>query len=237
MPRRRAHRRRGPARGPGRGPRCLFVAEARAITVMSNKVTSIKSRRGKTARTKAVDLDRIASGVRLILEGIGEDPNREGLRDTPKRVAEMYAELTAGMREDPSQHIVPLSGNKHDEMVIVKDISIASLCEHHLAPFVGKCHIAYIPKNGKILGVSKLARLAETFARRLQLQERLTSEIANTLFEKLQPLGVMVVIEAEHTCMTLRGVKKPGALSITSAIRGAFRKDSRTRAEAMALIR
>jgi GTP cyclohydrolase I len=125
---------------------------------MSNKVTSIKRKRGKPARVKAVDLDRIASGVRLILEGIGEDPNREGLRDTPKRVAEMYAELTAGMREDPSQHIVPLSGNKHDEMVIVKDITIASLCEHHLAPFVGKCHIAYIPKNGNILGVSKLAR-------------------------------------------------------------------------------
>jgi GTP cyclohydrolase I len=140
------------------------------------------------------------------------------------------------MREDPSQHVVPLSGNKHDEMVIVKDISIASLCEHHLAPFVGKCHIAYIPKDGKILGVSKLARLSETFARRLQLQERLTSEIANTLFERLKPLGVMVVIEAEHTCMTLRGVKKPGAMTVTSAVLGGFRKDPRTRAEAMALI-
>jgi GTP cyclohydrolase I len=174
--------------------------------------------------------------VRLILEGIGEDPDREGLRDTPERVAEMYVELTAGMHEDPSQHIVPLSGNKHDEMVIVKDISIASLCEHHLAPFVGKCHIAYIPKHGNILGVSKLARLAETFARRLQLQERLTSEIANTLFELLDPLGVMVVIEAEHTCMTLRGVKKSGAVTVTSAVLGGFRKDSRTRAEAMALI-
>jgi GTP cyclohydrolase I len=174
--------------------------------------------------------------VRLILEGIGEDPDREGLRDTPERVADMYAELTAGMREDPRQHVVPLSGNKHDEMVIVKDISIASLCEHHLAPFVGKCHIAYIPKHGNILGVSKLARLAETFARRLQLQERLTSEIANTLFELLDPLGVMVVIEAEHTCMTLRGVKKPGAITVTSAVLGGFRKDPRTRAEAMSLI-
>jgi GTP cyclohydrolase I len=183
-----------------------------------------------------LDLDRIARGVRLILEGIGEDADREGLRETPQRVAEMYAELTAGMREDPSQHIVPLSGNKHDEMVIVKDISIASLCEHHLAPFVGKCHIAYIPKDGRILGVSKLARLSETFARRLQLQERLTSEIANTLFDLLHPLGVMVVIEAEHTCMTLRGVKKPGAITVTSAVLGGFRKDPRTRAEAMALI-
>ena len=203
---------------------------------MSARVTNIKRKRTKPERVAAPNLDRIAEGVRLILEGIGEDPNREGLQDTPKRVAEMYAELTAGMREDASEHVVPLSGNKHDEMVIVKDISIASLCEHHLAPFVGKCHIAYIPKNGNILGVSKLARLAETFARRLQLQERLTSEIANTLFQQLQPLGVMVVIEAEHTCMTLRGVKKPGAMTVTSAVLGGFRKDPRTRAEAMALI-
>ena len=199
---------------------------------MSAKVTDIEGRK----KPAEVDLDRLARGVRLILEGIGEDPDREGLRETPRRVAEMYAELTAGMREDPNEHVVPLSGNKHDEMVIVKDISIASLCEHHLAPFVGKCHIAYIPKNGNILGVSKLARLAETFARRLQLQERLTSEIANTLFDRLQPLGVMVVIEAEHTCMTLRGVKKPGAMTVTSAVLGGFRKDPRTRAEAMALI-
>ena len=203
---------------------------------MSAKLTDIKRKRDRARRTTGVDLERIARGVRLILEGIGEDPEREGVRDTPRRVAEMYAELTAGMREDPSEHIVPLSGNKHDEMVIVKDISIASLCEHHLAPFVGKCHIAYIPRNGRILGVSKLARLAESFARRLQLQERLTSEIANTLFERLEPLGVMVVIEAEHTCMTLRGVKKPGAITVTSAVLGGFRKDSRTRAEAMALI-
>lgn len=203
---------------------------------MSAKVTDIKRKRHKASRVATPDLERIAHGVRLILEGIGEDPNREGLRDTPQRVAEMYAELTAGMREDASEHIVPLSGNKHDEMVIVKDIAIASLCEHHLAPFVGKCHIAYIPKHGNILGVSKLARLAETFARRLQLQERLTSEIANTLFEQLHPLGVMVVIEAEHACMTLRGVKKPGAITVTSAVLGGFRKDPRTRAEAMALI-
>ena len=203
---------------------------------MAAKVTSIKSKRERTPKARRPDLDRIAQGVRLILEGIGEDPNREGLRETPRRVAEMYEELTQGMRQDPSEHIVPLSGNKHDEMVIVKDISIASLCEHHLAPFVGKCHIAYIPKNGKILGVSKLARLAETFARRLQLQERLTSEIANTLYDKLGALGVMVVIEAEHTCMTLRGVKKSGAQTVTTAVLGGFRKDPRTRAEAMGLI-
>jgi GTP cyclohydrolase I len=185
----------------------------------------------------AVDLEKIASGVRLILEGIGEDPQRPGLQRTPERVADMYAELTAGMHEDPQQHVIPLPGDTHEEMVILKDISIASICEHHLAPFVGKCHIAYIPKNGRILGLSKLARLAETFARRLQVQERLTQEIADTLYQGLKPLGVMVVIEAEHTCMTLRGVKKPGAITVTSAVLGGFRKDQRTRAEAMALIK
>ena len=183
-----------------------------------------------------VDLDLIARGVRLILEGIGEDLERSGLRETPQRVAEMYAELTAGMRQDPKEHVIPLPGDKHDEMVLVKDISIASLCEHHLAPFVGKCHIAYIPKEGRILGLSKLARVAETFSRRLQLQERLTTDIANTLYEGLKPVGVMVVIEAEHTCMTLRGVRKAGAKTITSAVLGGFRNDPRTRAEAMALI-
>jgi GTP cyclohydrolase I len=184
-----------------------------------------------------LDLDLIARGVKMILEGIGEDPERAGLQETPRRVAEMYQELTAGMREDPQPHVIPLPGDTHDEMVIVKDINIASICEHHLAPFVGRCHIAYIPKNGRIVGLSKLARLAEVFARRLQVQERLTSQIANTLYEGLKPLGVMVVIEAEHTCMTLRGVKKPGAITITSTVLGGFRKDPRTRAEAMALIK
>ena len=188
-------------------------------------------------RRPGVDLAKIAEGVRLILEGIGEDTGRPGLLRTPERVAEMYAELTAGMREDPTDHVSPLPGDKHDEMVIVRDIHVASLCEHHLAPFVGRCHIAYIPKGGRILGLSKLARLAETFARRLQVQERLTSEIADTLFDGLKPVGVMVVIEAEHTCMSLRGVKKTGALTITSALRGGFRTDPRTRSEAMALIR
>ena len=189
------------------------------------------------SEARGVDLEKIARGVRLILEGVGEDPQRPGLRETPRRVAEMYAELTGGMREDAQEHVAALPGDKHDEMVIVKDIHFASLCEHHLAPFVGRCHIAYIPKDGRIVGLSKLARLVEAFARRLQVQERLTSEIADMLYEGLSPLGVMVVMEAEHTCMTIRGVKKPGAVTITSAIRGGFRKDSRTRAEAMALIR
>jgi GTP cyclohydrolase I len=196
----------------------------------------MRDRDSRSSNQASVDLETIARGVRLILKGIGEDPTRPGLQETPNRVAEMYAELTAGMREDPHEHVVPLPGDKHDEMVIVKDISIASLCEHHLAPFVGKCHIAYIPKDGRILGISKLARLAETFSRRLQLQERLTTDIANTLYEGLKPVGVMVVIEAEHTCMTLRGVRKASAKTITSAVLGGFRNDPRTRAEAMALI-
>ncbi|MET0621898.1 MAG: GTP cyclohydrolase I FolE [Pyrinomonadaceae bacterium] len=191
----------------------------------------------ETSRSRGVDLDKIERGVRLILEGVGEDAERPGLQRTPVRVAEMYAELTEGMREDPREHVHALPGDRHDEMVIVRDIHFASLCEHHLAPFVGKCHIAYIPKEGRIVGLSKLARLVEGFARRLQVQERLTSEIADTLFDGLKPVGVMVVMEAEHTCMTIRGVKKPGAVTITSALRGGFRKDPRTRAEAMALIR
>jgi GTP cyclohydrolase I len=191
---------------------------------------------GKKTRKK-IDLEKISQGVRLMLEGMGEDPDRDGLLKTPERVALFYAELTEGMWQDAAEHIVPLPGDSHDEMVIVKDIAIASVCEHHLAPFTGKCHIAYIPKGGRIVGLSKLARIAEIFARRLQLQERLTQQIAQTLFENLDPIGVMVVIEAEHTCMTLRGVKKPGAITITSAVLGGFRKDSRTRAEAMSLIK
>ena len=201
------------------------------------KLAEQKQRSRAKKRRQQPDLDLIAQGVRLIIEGIGEDPDRAGLKGTPRRVAEMYAELTSGLREDPQQHVVPLPGDKHDEMVIVKDISIASLCEHHLAPFVGRCHIAYIPKGGRILGISKLARLAETFSRRLQLQERLTTDIANTLFEGLKPLGVMVVIEAEHTCMTLRGVRKADAKTVTSAVLGGFRSDPRTRSEAMSLIK
>ncbi|MFL6375359.1 MAG: GTP cyclohydrolase I FolE [Pyrinomonadaceae bacterium] len=189
------------------------------------------------ANNSKVDLKKIADGVRLVLEGIGEDPDREGLKRTPERVADFYAELTEGMWQDPTEQIVPLPGDSHDEMVLVKDISIASVCEHHLAPFTGKCHIAYIPKGGRIVGLSKLARIAEIFSRRLQLQERLTQQIAKTLFDALQPVGVMVVIEAEHTCMTLRGVKKSGAKTVTSAVLGGFRKDPRTRAEAMSLIK
>jgi len=191
---------------------------------------------GKVIERK-INLEKIAAGVRMMLEGMGEDPDRDGLKKTPERVADFYAELTEGMWSDASEHIVPLPGDSHDEMVLVKDISISSVCEHHLAPFMGKCHIAYIPKGGRIVGLSKLARIAEVFARRLQVQERLTQQIAQTLFDSLDPIGVMVVVEAEHTCMTLRGVKKPGAITITSTVLGGFRKDPRTRAEAMSLIK
>jgi len=205
---------------------------------MTTKFSATEPDEGADLNTQGgVDLEKIEQGVRLILEGVGEDAGRPGLQRTPRRVAEMYAELTQGMREDPHEHVRPLPGDKHDEMVIVRDIHFASLCEHHLAPFVGRCHIAYIPKEGRILGLSKLARLVDAYARRLQVQERLTSEVADALFDGLKALGVMVVMEAEHTCMTVRGVKKPGAVTITSAIRGGFRKDPRTRAEAMALIK
>ncbi len=189
------------------------------------------------AENNKIDLEKIAAGVRLMLEGMGENPDREGLLKTPERVAEFYAELTEGLWQNAADHIKPLPGDSHDEMVIVKDISFSSICEHHLAPFIGKCHIAYIPKGGRIVGLSKLARIVEIFAKRLQVQERLTQEIANALNDNLHPLGVMVVMEAEHTCMTMRGVKKPGARTITSSVLGGFRSDARTRAEAMSLIK
>jgi GTP cyclohydrolase I len=204
---------------------------------LDNEQKNKQKEQGNNDQKNKVDLEKIARGVRLMLEGMGEDVSRDGLLRTPERVAEFYAELTEGMWQDAREHIVPLPGDSHDEMVIVKDIAIASVCEHHLAPFVGTVHIAYIPKGGRIVGLSKLARIAEIFARRLQVQERLTQQIAQTLFDELQPLGVMVVMEAEHTCMTLRGVKKPGAKTVTSSVLGGFRTDARTRAEAMSLIK
>jgi GTP cyclohydrolase IA len=185
----------------------------------------------------AVDLEKIEAGVRLILEGIGEDPDRPGLKGTPRRVALMYEEICGGLHANPREllHVIP--AETHDEMLILKDIPIYSLCEHHLLPLVGIAHIAYIPKRGRIVGLSKLARVADLMAKRPQIQERLTTEIADLLFEELQATGVMVVIEAEHMCLEMRGIKKPGAKFVTSALRGGFLKDQRTRAEAMALIR
>lgn len=184
-----------------------------------------------------MDRDKIEAGVKLILEGIGEDINREGLQDTPRRVAKMYAEICAGIHEDPSEHLNKTFHENHQEMVLVKDIPLYSLCEHHLAPFFGVAHIAYIPgKSGEILGLSKLARIVDVFARRPQVQERLTSQIADTISQGIHPAGLMVVIEAEHLCMSMRGVKKPGTTTVTSAVRGLFKTDHRTRSEAMSLI-
>jgi GTP cyclohydrolase I len=185
-----------------------------------------------------MDRDRIAEGVRLILEGIGEDPTREGLRDTPTRVADMYAEIFAGIGADAGAHVKVAFSEDHQEMVIVRDIPLYSVCEHHLVPFIGRAHVAYIPgKDGRICGLSKLARVVDVFAKRPQIQERMTSQIADTIVEHLDPQGVMVVIEAEHLCMSMRGVQKPGAITATSAVRGIFQRNAATRAEALSLIR
>jgi GTP cyclohydrolase I len=191
----------------------------------------------ETKAAYSLDLDKIEAGVRMILEGIGEDPDRPGLRGTPRRVALMYEEICAGLHNDAREILQVIPAETHDEMVIVKDIPLQSVCEHHLLPFTGVAHIAYIPKQGRIVGLSKLARVADLMAKKPQIQERLTTEIADLLYEELQATGVMVVIEAEHMCMEMRGIKKPGSKTITSALRGGFLKDPRTRAEAMALIR
>ena len=184
-----------------------------------------------------MDKAKIEEGVRLILEGIGEDPAREGLLETPARVARMYEEVFAGLTEDPARHFETTFDEHHEEMVLVRDIPFYSMCEHHLVPFFGKAHVAYIPAaDGRICGLSKLARLVEAFAKRPQVHERLTAQVADTLIAELNPQGVIVVIEAEHLCMSMRGVKKPGAKTITSAVRGAFEKSQATRAEALSLI-
>jgi GTP cyclohydrolase IA len=184
-----------------------------------------------------VDLARIEAAVREILEAIGEDPERDGLIKTPGRVARMYAEVFAGMREDPASHLEVVFEAEHDEMVMVRDIALVSMCEHHLVPFIGKAHVAYIPnESGHICGLSKLARLIDTFARRPQVQERLTTQVADVLERTLQPRGVLVVLEAEHLCMSMRGVRKPGASTVTSSVRGLFLDNAATRSEAMRLI-
>jgi GTP cyclohydrolase IA len=184
-----------------------------------------------------VDKGRIEKAVHEILEAIGEDPDRDGLVRTPVRIAEMYEEIFAGLHDDPSQHLTVTFEAEHDEMVMVRDIAVTSLCEHHLVPFTGRAHVAYIPGNdGRITGLSKIARLVDGFAKRPQVQERLTTQIADALVEVLNPTGVFVVIEAEHMCMSMRGVKKPGSLTITSAVRGLFKTNAATRAEAMSLI-
>ena len=183
-----------------------------------------------------IDKKKIECAVKMILEAIGEDPEREGLLETPRRVADMYEEVFSGMGSDPREFLKIFREENNDEMVIVKDIPLYSMCEHHLLPFIGKAHIAYIPRDGKILGLSKLARIANSFARRPQLQERLTSQVADFLYKNLNAMGVAVVIEAEHLCMTMRGVRAAGALTRTSALRGIMKSDDRTRNETMMLL-
>jgi len=183
----------------------------------------------------AIDVPRIERAVREILIAVGEDPDREGLRETPARVARMYAELFRGLRADPRRHLKKVFAEKYDEVVLVKDISFESVCEHHLLPFMGKAHIAYLP-DGKVVGLSKLARVVEDISRRPQVQERMTEDIADLMMDELNAKGVAVIIEAVHTCMTVRGIRKPGSLCVTSAVRGIFRTNASTRAEVMTLI-
>lgn len=185
----------------------------------------------------SVDLARIEAAVKEILVAIGEDPGRDGLQKTPSRVARMYAEIFRGLEESPDQHLAVTFEAGHDEMVMVRDIAVTSVCEHHLVPFIGKAHVAYIPnEDGRITGLSKIARLVDSFARRPQVQERLTSQIADEMEGTLQPRGVLVVIEAEHLCMSMRGVRKPGSTTVTSAVRGLFKESVATRMEAMQFI-
>ena len=185
----------------------------------------------------AVDVDRIEKAVREILIAIGEDPDRDGLRRTPARVARAYAELFAGLRVDGERVLTTTFDAGHQELVLVRDIEVMSSCEHHLLPFHGVAHVGYIPgPDGRITGLSKLARLVEVYARRPQVQERLTSQVADTMMAKLRPRGVIVVVDCEHMCMAVRGIRKPGARTITSAVRGILQRDARTRAEAMSLI-
>ena len=184
-----------------------------------------------------VDLPRIEAAVREILVAIGEDPDRDGLVNTPARVARMYAEVFAGLREAPDAHLKVVFEAEHDEMVMVRDIALTSMCEHHLVPFIGKAHVAYIPnEDGRVTGLSKLARLVDSYAKRPQVQERLTAQIADEIERTLQPRGVLVVVEAEHLCMSMRGVRKPGSSTVTSAVRGLFRDSTATRFEAMRYI-
>jgi GTP cyclohydrolase I len=183
-----------------------------------------------------IDKEKIKKAVREILEAIGEDPDREGLLETPDRVARMYEEIFSGLHTDVKDVIKIFQEDEHQEIILVKDIPLYSMCEHHLLPFIGVAHVAYLPRKGRILGLSKVARIVDVLSKRPQLQERLTSEIADTIMEAVNPLGVAVVIEAEHLCMTMRGVKKPGSKTVTFALRGIFRTDPKARAEVMALI-
>ncbi|WP_191567426.1 GTP cyclohydrolase I FolE [Metabacillus idriensis] len=189
-----------------------------------------------TIQKKSIDTDKIEYAVNLLLEAIGEDTNREGIIETPKRVAKMYKELFEGLGQDPSEHLSKVFTEDHDDLVLVKDIPFYSICEHHLVPFYGKAHIGYIPSNGRITGLSKLARTLEVITRKPQVQERITNELANAINYVLSPQGVIVVIEAEHMCMTMRGIKKPGSMTVTSTFRGILKDNREFRNEALSLI-
>lgn len=191
----------------------------------------------KKSQVKRMDMKKIEQGVRLVIEGVGEDPDRPGLKGTPGRVARMMEDILGGTMIDPLEDLEVFQDERHDELVLIRNIPLYSFCEHHLLPFAGVAHVAYIPKEGRIIGLSKIARLVDTLARRLQVQERLTKQVADILNATLNPLGVMVVIEAEHLCMSMRGVKKPKAITVTSAVRGSFRNNQATRTEAMMLIK
>jgi len=184
-----------------------------------------------------MDKKRIEKAIKEILQAIGEDPKREDLLDTPRRVADMYEEIYSGIKEDPKKELEVILGEKHNEIVLLKNIPLYSVCEHHLLPFIGRVHVAYIPKGGRVTGLSKIARVVEILSKRLQVQERLTTQIADIIMKKLRPLGVLVVMEAEHLCMSMRGVKKPGTVTITSAVRGVFKENAKTRQEALSLIK
>jgi len=184
-----------------------------------------------------MDLKKIEKGVRLILEGIGEDPERAGLRETPERVARMYHEIFSGIETPTEELLKSIEGESHDEMVLLKDIPFYSVCEHHLIPFIGKAHVAYIPSGGKIVGLSELVKAVEVLAKRLQVQERLTTQLADMIVQRLKPKGAMVIIDAEHLCISMRGMKKPGTRTITSAVRGIFRTKQSTRDELLELIK
>jgi len=184
-----------------------------------------------------MDKIKIEKAVRDMLVAIGEDPRKKDLLDTPSRVAEMYEEIFSGINQDPEKELEVILDQKHHEIILLKGVPLYSMCEHHLLPFAGRAHIAYIPKKGRVTGLSKLARVVDILSRRPQVQERLTTQIAEIIMRKLKPLGVMVVIEAEHMCMSMRGVKKPGVLTVTSAVRGIFKENQKTRSEALALMK
>ncbi|NQT23678.1 MAG: GTP cyclohydrolase I FolE [Candidatus Omnitrophica bacterium] len=184
-----------------------------------------------------MDIKRIETAVKEILKAVGEDLSRPGIKQTPARVARMYEEILSGIKKNPEKELEVIFEKEHDEIILLKGIPLYSICEHHLLPFIGKVHVAYIPKGSRVTGLSKLGRVVDTLAKRLQVQERLTTDIADCIMKKLKPKGVMVVVEAEHLCMSMRGIKKPGVLTVTSAVRGVFRKSQKTRSETLALIK